>query len=144
MLRHTDFLTMAAHTMGVSSIDYRAHGCHHEYRRAGVQAVQPIISGTIPVALSGNSPQPATRIRLMPMSPRPSSGSPTYPLDMFAALTPDHKYLNVAVVNATEPEQKFDLDVTGVPCWPGRPRLWQMTGNSLDGANHVGQPRRSR
>ncbi len=42
-----------------------------------------------------------------------SSGSPTYPLDVFAALTPDHKYLNVAVVNATEKEQKFDISVAG-------------------------------
>jgi hypothetical protein len=30
-----------------------------------------------------------------------------------AALTADHKYLTVAVVNATDAEQKFDLGVTG-------------------------------
>ena len=32
---------------------------------------------------------------------------------MIATLTPDHKYLNLVVVNATEKDQKFDLSVTG-------------------------------
>ena len=65
--------------------------------------------------------------------------SPTYPLDMFAALTPDHKFLTLAVVNATESEQKFDLNVAGAQL-QGVPTLWRMTGNSLDAANHVGRP----
>jgi len=68
-----------------------------------------------------------------------SSGSPTYPLDMFAALTPDRKFLTLAVVNATESEQKFDLSSTGARL-AGPSKLWQLTGSSLDAANHVGQP----
>ena len=83
------------------------------------------------------------RTRLMRMSQRQPSGSPTYPLDMFAALTADRKYLTLAVVNATETEQKFDLNVTGARL-AGPSTLWQMTGNSLDAANHVGNRRRSR
>ena len=39
MLRHTDFLTMSAHTMGVSTMDYYAHRRDHEYNRADVQDV---------------------------------------------------------------------------------------------------------
>ena len=70
--------------------------------------------------------------------PKTNSGSPTYPLDMFAALTPDRKYLTLAVVNATESEQKFDLNVAGVHL-AGPSTLWQMTGKYLDAANHVGQ-----
>ena len=58
---------------------------------------------------------------------------------MVAALTADHKYLTIAVVNATESEQKFDLEVTGVRL-AGPSTLWQMTGSSLDAANSVGQP----
>ena len=58
---------------------------------------------------------------------------------MFAALTADRKYLTIAVVNATESEQKFDLNVTGARLG-GPSTLWQMTGSSLDAANHVGQP----
>ena len=57
---------------------------------------------------------------------------------MFAALTTDRKYLTIAVVNATESEQKFDLNVTGARLG-GPLTLWQVTGSSLDAANHVGQ-----
>jgi len=57
---------------------------------------------------------------------------------MFAALSADHKYLTIAVVNATESEQKFDLNVTGARL-AGPSTLWQMTGSSLEAANHVGE-----
>jgi alpha-N-arabinofuranosidase len=57
---------------------------------------------------------------------------------MFAALTPDRKFLTLAVVNATESDQKFDLNVAGVHL-AGPSILWQLTAKSLDAANHVGQ-----
>jgi alpha-L-arabinofuranosidase len=95
--------------------------------------------GSIPVALSGNSPQPAPKYPIAGDQPKTSPGSPTYPLDMFAALTTDHKFPATAVVNATESEQKFDLSVTG-PRLAGPSTLWQMTGNGVDAANHIGQP----
>ncbi len=59
------------------------------------------LPGTIPVAVSGNSPQPAQNPNYGD-EPKISSGSPTYPLDVLATLTPDHKFLNLVVVNATE------------------------------------------
>jgi alpha-N-arabinofuranosidase len=95
--------------------------------------------GTIPVALSGNSPQPPTGNPPYLDEPKTSSGSPTYPLDVFAAISPDHKFLTMAVINATESEQKFDLSSTGARL-AGPSTQWQMTGSSLDAANHVGQP----
>jgi alpha-N-arabinofuranosidase len=58
---------------------------------------------------------------------------------MFAALTPDRKFLLIAVVNATASEQKFDLDAEGVHL-AGPSTLWQMTGESPDAANRVDQP----
>jgi len=58
---------------------------------------------------------------------------------MVAALTEDHKYLTIAVVNATESEQKLDLNVTGVRV-AGPSMEWQLCGSSLDAENHVGQP----
>jgi alpha-N-arabinofuranosidase len=42
-------------------------------------------------------------------------------------------------VNATESEQKFDLDVSGARL-EGPSTLWQMTGKDLEAANHVGEP----
>ena len=46
---------------------------------------------------------------------------------MVAALTEDHKYLTIAVVNGTETAQKLELSVTGVQL-AGPSTLWQMTG----------------
>ncbi len=102
MLRHTDFITMGAHTMGTSSIDISPtsstiNAVGLVYEMYGEQ-----FPGTIPVALSGNSPQPPTQNPPYLDEPKTSSGSPTYPLDMIATLTPDHKFLKLAVVNATE------------------------------------------
>jgi alpha-L-arabinofuranosidase len=139
MLRHTDFITMGARTMGTSALDisptastlntvglvYKMYGEH--------------FPGTIPVALSGNSQQPPTQDPPYADEPKTSSGSPTYPLDMIATLTPDHRFLNLAVVNATDKDQKFDLSITGLKL-TGPSKLWLLTGSSLDAANRVGQP----
>ncbi len=138
MLRHTDFLTMSAHTMGVSTMDYTPTASTLNTTGLMFKLYTNHFAGTTPVALSGNSPQPATNPAYAD-EPKVPSGSPTYPLDMFAALTPDHKYLTLAVVNATETAQKFNLNVTGSRL-AGPSTLWQMTGASLDAADKVGQP----
>ncbi|MGO9936901.1 MAG: alpha-N-arabinofuranosidase [Terracidiphilus sp.] len=139
MLRHTDFLTMSAHTMGVSSLDYNPTAATLNttgliFKLYG----DHFVPGSVPVALSGNLPQPAPKYPVGGDQPKTNSGSPTYPLDTFAALTPDRKFLTLAVVNATDSEQKLDLDVRGLQL-AGASTLWQMTGRSLDAANHVGQ-----
>jgi alpha-N-arabinofuranosidase len=94
--------------------------------------------GTLPVTVSGNSPQPAPRYPPYGDQPKSAAGSPTYPLDIVAALTEDHKFLTIAVVNATDSEQKFDLNVTGCRL-DARSTRWQMTGKDVDAANHVGE-----
>lgn len=130
---------MSAHTMGVSTLDYtptattlnttglvfKLYGDH-------------FAPGSLPVDISGNSPQPAPKYPVGGDQPETNSGSPTYPLDMFAAVTPDHKFLNVAVVNATEEAQKLNLNVVGMRL-AGGSKLWQLTGPSLDAANKVGE-----
>ena len=138
MLRHTDFLKMSAFTMGVSTLDYNR--TEAEYNTTGLLfKMYRDHLGTIPVALSGNSPQPVPKYPIAGDQPKSNPGSPTYPLDMVAALTDDHRYLTLAVVNATESEQDFDLGFNGVRL-RGQSTLWQMTGKSVDAANHVGQP----
>jgi alpha-N-arabinofuranosidase len=139
MLRHTDFLRMSAHTMGVSTLDYTPTAATFNttglvYKLYG----DHFVPGSIPVALSGNSPQPQPQYPVGGDQPKTNSGSPTYPLDMFAALTPDHKFLNIAVVNATQKEQTFHLDLTGMRL-DGPPVMWQLTGNDLQATDRVGQ-----
>jgi alpha-L-arabinofuranosidase len=137
MFRHTDFMTMAAYTMGISSLDYNATNSVLNARGLLYKMYRDRF-GTLPVAVSGNSPQPAPKYPPYGDQPKTSSGSPTYPLDMVAALTSDHKYLTLAVVNATESDQKFDLNVTGGRIG-GKGMVWQLTGKDLDAANRVGQ-----
>jgi alpha-N-arabinofuranosidase len=139
MQRYTGFLTMGAQTTGISLIDFNRtsatlSGLGLVYKMYGDH-----FAGAIPVALAGNSPQPAPKYPAgSPDQPEKSSGSPTYPLDMYAALSPDRKYLIVSVVNATESEQKVDLDVTGVRAG-GPSTLWQLTAGKADAVNRAGQ-----
>ncbi len=137
MMRHTDFLTMSAHTMGVSTLDITPTATTLNTTGLMFKLYHQFV-GTIPVAITGNSPQPPTDSQRYADEPKTRSGSPTYPLDMFAALTPDHKYLELVVVNATESEQKFDLNLTGARL-EGKPAAWELTGKNLDAANRVGQ-----
>lgn len=138
MLRHTDFMTMAAHTMGTSSLDITPTASTINALGVVYQFYAEHLPGTIPLAVSGNSPQPAENPNYGD-EPKVSSGSPTYPLDVIATLTPDHKYLNLVVVNATEQKQDFELNVTGMKLGNSG-TLWTLTGSSLDAANRVGQP----
>jgi len=139
MLRHTDSLTMAAHTMGTSTLDFNRTASTLNTLGLVFKVYSNSFSGSIPVAVTGNSPQPAPKYPAGGDQPKTNSGSPTYPLDVFAALTSDRKYLTVAVVNATESTQKLDLTVAGAQL--KRPwTLWQVTAGNLDAANHAGQP----
>ncbi len=140
MLRETHYLRMTAFTMGVSTLDYNQTAATLNtngllFKLYGEQ----LGAGSIPVALTGNSPQPAPTQHIVGDLPRTSAGSATYPLDMVAALSPDHKSLTLAVVNATASEQKFNLNVSSARL-NGNAMQWQMTGKDLDAANHVGQP----
>lgn len=140
MLRETDYLRMTAFTMGVSTLDYNQTAATLNtngllFKLYGEQ----LGAGSIPVALTGNSPQPAPTQHIVGDLPRTSAGSPTYPLDMVSALSPDRKSLTLAVVNATDSEQKFNLNVSSARL-VGNARVWQMTGKDLDAANRVSQP----
>ncbi|MGH9534283.1 MAG: alpha-N-arabinofuranosidase, partial [Terriglobales bacterium] len=139
MLRHTEFLRMSARTMGVSTLGYTPTAAVFNttglvYKLYG----DNFVPGSIPVALTGNSPQPAPQYPVGGDQPETNSGSPTYPLDMFAALTPNRKYLTLAVVNATEAAHGFELHVAGVRL-EGRPTLWRITGEDLQAADEVGR-----
>lgn len=138
MLRHTDFLTMSAHTMGVSTLDYTPTAATMNTTGLVFKLYgDHFVPGSVPIDVSGNAPQPAPKYPIGGDQPETNSGSATYPLDMFAALTPDHKLLNVAVVNATEEPQNFDLNLVGGRL-AGPIKLWQLTGKGLDAVNKAG------
>ena len=66
--------------------------------------------GTLPVDVSGNSPQPKPTEPFGGEQPAANAGSPTFPLDVVAAWTPDRKTLTIAVLNPTDVEQSLKLE----------------------------------
>jgi len=136
MFRHTDFIKMSAFTMGTSTLSLNATGA--VYNDNGlVFKIYRDHFGTIPIDVTGSSPQPAPKFPVGGDQPAINAGSPTFPLDVSAALTPDKKFLTVAVVNPTEAAHHLNLEVHGVRLG-GDSTLWQLTGSSLDANNAVG------
>jgi alpha-N-arabinofuranosidase len=137
MFRHTDLIQMAGHTMGTSSIEFNA-------TEAALNATGLLFQlyrdhfGTVPVEVGGNSPPPAPKYPVGGDQPKVNAGSPTYPLDVSAALSSDGKLLTVAVVNPTESAQSLELTIRGVEL-RGRGRLWRLTGPGLDAATGLGR-----
>jgi alpha-N-arabinofuranosidase len=94
--------------------------------------------GSVPVAVGGNAPQPEPKYPIGGDQPKQNSGSPTYPLDVYAALSSDRKTLYVAVVNATESAQMLDLELAGSHA-AGPAKILRLEGSGLNAANHVGK-----
>ncbi|ATI80779.1 alpha-L-arabinofuranosidase C-terminal domain-containing protein [Sphingobium yanoikuyae] len=138
MLRHTDFLTMAAFTSGASTMDitptdavlnttglvFKLYGEHFG-------------AGTVPVALNGNVPQPDPKHVVGSAHPQVKAGSATWPLDMVAALSPDGKMVRVAIVNATFRPQSVAIDMPAAKA-KGSGKVWRIVAESLDAANKAG------
>jgi alpha-N-arabinofuranosidase len=95
--------------------------------------------GTIPVGVTGNSPQHEVKGTVWVDKPKVSAGSDTYPLDAAAALTADKKTLTVAIVNPTESEQRIDVAIKGVTV-QDKGRLWRIAGADLAAENQPGKP----
>jgi alpha-N-arabinofuranosidase len=137
MFRHTDFIKMAAFTMGISALDYSGTDATYNTNGLTLKLYREHF-GTIPVEVTGNSPQAAPKWPIGGDQPHVNAGSPTYPLDVAAAFAGDHKSLTVAVVNPTESVQRMELTVRGVQLG-GNSTLWQLTGPTVDAANVLGQ-----
>ena len=81
--------------------------------------------GVIPVAVSGDSPQPKPIFPAGGDQPAVNPGSDTYPLDVSAALSEDRKTLTVAVLNPSDGKQSMKLTISGVKL-ASQGKLWQM------------------
>jgi alpha-L-arabinofuranosidase len=140
MFRHSDSLGMVILTGGFRTALADATGDGVGLRTDGLvfKLLRHHLYENLPVAVSGNSPQQPTPGTVGVDQCQHPSGSPTYPLDVFAALSQDHKKLTISVINPTETAQEFSLEVTGVqPAKTGR--LWQIAAPSINAANVAGQ-----
>lgn len=126
--RHSDMVGLGVATGGMGTLAMDAHGDATGFRMEGlvIKVLHQHFTGALPVAVTGNSPQHTIKGALLVDLPARPSGSPTWPLDVVAALSADRKKLAISVVNPTEKPQDCDLNLTGVqPSGPAR--LWQLT-----------------
>ena len=94
--------------------------------------------GTIPVQVSGDSPQPKPVYPDGGDQPAVNPGSDTYPLDVSAALGDDRTTLTFSVLNPSDSEQHLQLAISGVKlASPGH--LWRMAPSSVEATITVGQ-----
>jgi alpha-N-arabinofuranosidase len=94
--------------------------------------------GTIPVQVSGDSPQPKPIYPAGGDQPAVNPGSDTYPLDVSAAFGDDRKTLTFAVLNPSDSEQHLQLAIDGVKL-ASQGHVWRMAPSSVDATITVGQ-----
>ena len=128
--RHSDLFQMAAHTFATSlltrsgpSVTLNANGLVFKIYRDHY--------GSIPVEVSGNSPQPKVTDPVGGEQPAVNAGSATFPLDVVAAWTADRRTLTVAVLNPTDVEQPLKLNLKGASL-TGKGTLWRLAPQGTD------------
>ena len=92
--------------------------------------------GTIPVEVTGDSPQPKPTFPAGGDQPAVNPGSETYPLDVSAALSEDRTTLAIAVLNPSDSEQYIKIAINGAKL-ASAGTLWRMAPDSIDASVQV-------
>ncbi len=137
MFRHSDLYQLGAFTFATAMIS--------EDRTDAVLSPTGLLFkmyrehfGTIPVEVSGDSPQPKPIYPAGGDQPAVNPGSDTYPLDVSAALSDDRRTLTFAVLNPSDSKQHMRLSIDGTKLAnPGR--LWRMAPATVVATITVGQ-----
>jgi alpha-N-arabinofuranosidase len=133
MFRHPDVFQMAAYTFATSLL--ARNGTNVSLNANGlVFKIYRDHFGTIPVEVSGNSPQPKPSDPPGGEQPVVNAGSDTFPLDVAAAWTEDRHTLTVAVLNPTDTDQLLKLNISGADL-SGQGTKWQLTSAEPNGQN---------
>ena len=133
--RHSDRVGLAVATGGMGTLATDSYGDAIGLRMEGqvMKVLHDHFAGALPVAVSGDSPQRPTKGTVGIDTSAHPSGSPTWPLDVFAALRADHETMAVSVVNPTETPQECELNLAGVRA-SGPARVYQLTAAGRCGA----------
>lgn len=94
--------------------------------------------GTIPVEVSGDSPQPKPAFPVGGDQPAVNPGSPTYPLDVVAAFSDDRKTFTIAVLNPSDAPASMNLAISGSKL-ANHGTLWQMAPDKIDAVVALGK-----
>jgi alpha-N-arabinofuranosidase len=140
MFRHSDVFTMSAYTGLTGTVAYDRSEASPTLRAVGqVFRLYTEHLGTLPLPVTGDSPQPELRGTVGVDKPAVSSGSATYPLDVMAALSPDRTTLTVAVTNPSETPLTLRLGFTGgTPARNGK--VWTIAAREFGARSLPGQP----
>ena len=137
MFRHSDLFQMGAFTFATAMVN--------EDRTRAVLSPTGLLFkmyrehfGSIPVEVSGDSPQPKPIFPAGGDQPAVSPGSDTYPLDVSAALSDDRKTLTFAVLNPSDSGQSLKLVIRGAKL-ASEGNLWRMAPAKVTAVNVVGQ-----
>ena len=137
MFRHSDIITMGAYTAFTGCLSF--NGADSCYSTTGlIFYLYRHHFGTVPVAVTGNSPQHPVKGTVGVDRPAVTSGSDTYPLDVAAAWSSDRKSLTVAIVNPTESPQQISVTFDHVTL-ESQGRKWFVGADNLQARNVVGQ-----
>jgi len=137
MFRHSDLFQLGAFTFATAMIS--------ETRTEAVLNPTGLLFkvyrdhfGTIPVEVSGDSPQPKPIYPAGGDQPAVNPGSDTYPLDVSAALSEDRRTLTFAVLNPSDSRQRMKLAVKSAKL-ASTGHMWQMAPSSVDAVVAVGK-----
>lgn len=129
MFRHSDLYQMACFTFATAM--FSANRSEAVLNPTGLMfKMYRDHFGSIPVEVTGDSPQPKPTTPPGGEQPAVNAGSDTYPLDVVAALTLDRKTLTVAIINTTDVDQALDLHFANATL-SGRGTQWRMAPTSL-------------
>jgi alpha-N-arabinofuranosidase len=140
LFRHSGMVTASCPTGGLFTVLIDNTGDAVGFAPEGLvmKLMATHFSGALPVEVGGNSPQrPMAGTPMVDIGTR-TTGSPSYPLDMVAALSSDQRTFLLSVVNPTEDAQEFSPQITGVQL-RGHGKLWQIAASNLNAANEPGK-----
>jgi alpha-N-arabinofuranosidase len=130
MFRHSDVFQMAGYTFATSLL--ARNGTTVKLNANGeVFKIYRDHFGSIPVEVSGNSPQSKVTDPVGGEQPAVNAGSATFPLDVVAAWAADRRTLTVAVLNPTDADQPLKLTVAGASL-AGKGTLWRLAPSGDD------------
>jgi alpha-N-arabinofuranosidase len=140
MFRHSDMIGASCATGSLFTVLVDNTGEATGFSADGLvlKIMATHFAGALPVQVSGNSPQQAVPGTPWVDIPKVPIGSPTYPLDLVAALSADRKRLLLSVVNPTETGQEFAPRISGVKL-RGPGKLWQIAAPGVDAVNEAGK-----
>jgi alpha-N-arabinofuranosidase len=139
MFRYSNVFTMSAFTGLTSTVAYDRSEAWPTMRAVGqVFRLYTEHFGTLPLPVTGDSPQPELRGTIGVDKASVSSGSPTYPLDVMATLSADRRTVTVAVTNPSETAMTLRLAFQGgTPASNGK--VWTIAAREFGGRAVAGQ-----